>query len=149
MLNLRRDQAPISDAAWAEIDAEAKRVLELTLAARRLVDFRGPLGWETDAVSTGRVRPLSHEMPQSVQMKLRQPQPLAELRGNFSLSRAELEDVDRGASDVELQPLIDAAIEFARAEDHAVFNGSDVACILGMGPASPHAALTISEDYDQ
>ena len=54
MNDLLREQAPISAQAWAEIDAEAKRTLKTLLAARRLVDFEGPLGWAAAAVPTGR-----------------------------------------------------------------------------------------------
>jgi uncharacterized linocin/CFP29 family protein len=49
MNDLLRKLAPISDAAWAEIEAEAKRTLKAMLAARKLVDFKGPLGWEAGA----------------------------------------------------------------------------------------------------
>jgi uncharacterized linocin/CFP29 family protein len=41
---LKRSLAPILPEAWALIDEEAKRVLQLRLAARRVVDFRGPFG---------------------------------------------------------------------------------------------------------
>src|SRR6266849_1251661 len=58
MNNLRRELAPISTAAWKEIDAEATRVLKLKLAGRKLVDFDGPLGPTAAAVNTGRREPL-------------------------------------------------------------------------------------------
>ena len=45
MNELLREHAPISAEAWREIDAEATRTLKTLLAARRLVDFEGPLGW--------------------------------------------------------------------------------------------------------
>jgi uncharacterized linocin/CFP29 family protein len=44
--HLLRDHAPISDAGWRLIDAEARERLLPAMAARRLVDFRGPLGWQ-------------------------------------------------------------------------------------------------------
>ena len=43
---LKRQLAPISDAAWEQIDTEARRVLKLNLAGRRVVDFSGPHGWD-------------------------------------------------------------------------------------------------------
>jgi len=49
--NLKRELAPISTAAWKEIDAEASRVLKLKLAGRKLVDFDGPLGPAAAAVN--------------------------------------------------------------------------------------------------
>ena len=58
MNNLKRELAPISTAAWKQIDAEATRVLKLKLAGRKLVDFDGPLGPTAAAVNTGRREPL-------------------------------------------------------------------------------------------
>ena len=49
MNDLLREHAPISAEAWHEIDAEATRTLKTLLAARRLVDFKGPLGWNVAA----------------------------------------------------------------------------------------------------
>ena len=46
MNHLMRELAPITDESWSQIDAEATRSLKHFLAARRLVDFSGPLGWE-------------------------------------------------------------------------------------------------------
>ena len=54
MNHLLRELAPVSSPAWSIIEEEAKRTLKLKLAARKLVDFVGPLGWEASAVSTGR-----------------------------------------------------------------------------------------------
>ena len=39
MNNLHRELAPISDAAWAEIEEEATRTLKRYLAGRRVVDM--------------------------------------------------------------------------------------------------------------
>ena len=58
MNNLKRELAPVSTAAWKQIDAEATRVLKLKLAGRKLVDFDGPLGPAAAAVNTGRREPL-------------------------------------------------------------------------------------------
>ena len=52
---LKRKLAPVLPAAFAAVDAEAARVLKLNLAGRRIVDFRGPHGWELAAVNTGRL----------------------------------------------------------------------------------------------
>ena len=41
--HLFRELAPVSTAAWSEIETEAKRALENFLAARRLVDFSEPV----------------------------------------------------------------------------------------------------------
>src|SRR5580700_2416892 len=53
MNNLHRELAPISEAAWADIEEEATRTLKRHLAARRVVDVQGPKGLELSAVGTG------------------------------------------------------------------------------------------------
>lgn len=44
---LKRNHAPITPEAWKQIDDEAKRVLQLNLAGRKLVDFDGRTGGST------------------------------------------------------------------------------------------------------
>ena len=56
MNNLHRELAPISDAAWAQIEEEASRTLKLHLAGRRVVDVHGPSGTGLSAVGTGHLR---------------------------------------------------------------------------------------------
>jgi uncharacterized linocin/CFP29 family protein len=41
MNNLHRELAPISDAAWAQIEEETSRTLKRYLAGRRVVDVKG------------------------------------------------------------------------------------------------------------
>src|SRR5215510_8895705 len=117
MNNLKRELAPISDAAWTQIDAEATRVLKLKLAGRKLADFDGPLGPTAAAVNTGRREALASAPAADVEASRRQALPLVELRSYFELSREEMDAVERGAKDPELQPLIDAASRIAYAED--------------------------------
>ena len=109
MNNLLRELAPISSAAWGEIDAEARRTLKLTLAARKLVDFVGPLGPEAAAVNLGRAGSAKEGPRAGVESRVRRVQPLVEMRVPFELSREELETVGRGAKDVDLTPVIAAA----------------------------------------
>ena len=115
MNNLKRELAPISAAAWHEIDAEATRVLKLKLAGRKLVDFEGPLGPTGAAVNTGRRERLGAAPVADVEASRRQVLPLVELRAYFDLSREEMDAVERGAKDPELQPLIEAATRIAYA----------------------------------
>ena len=44
MNNLHRELAPISDAAWAQIEEETARTFKRYLAGRRVVDVAGPAG---------------------------------------------------------------------------------------------------------
>lgn len=147
MLYLRRDQAPVSPGAWEQIDQEATRVLTFNLAGRRLVEFTGPLGWEHSAVNLGVTEPLRQAPKEGVSAGIRRLQPLMELRADFSLSMAELQKLDRGAEDPDLEPLIQAGLKMAYAEDAVVFNGYAPAGVQGILEASPHEPLPISEDY--
>ena len=42
MDNLHRELAPVSEAAWTQIEEEATRTLKRHLAGRRVVDVQGP-----------------------------------------------------------------------------------------------------------
>lgn len=150
MDHLLRALAPISDSAWAEIDEEARRTLTHFLAARKIVDFTGPLGYDHAAVSAGRIEPVG-EPPAGggVNAALRLVRPLVELRRPFTLQRSELEAIERGAHDADLDPLVDACRALARAEDGLAFDGYPAAGIEGIGNLSPHPALTLSEEFDR
>src|SRR5947207_189066 len=103
MNHLFRDRAPITPAGWEEIEKEAKRTLRALLAARRVVDFKGPLGWGASDIELGRADPISSPARAAdVQARLRRIQPLVELRIPFDMSRAELDAIDRGARDPDL-----------------------------------------------
>ena len=147
MNSLLREHAPIPAAAWKEIDAEAKRTLKLLLAARRLVDFQGPLGWEASAVPTGRTEKIAEPLQEGVVARKRLAQPLIEIRIPFELSREEIDAIARGASDADLDPVRNAARAAAVAEDRAIFKGYPAASIEGIFPAGEQRSLTIPEDY--
>ena len=147
MNDLLREHAPISTQAWSEIDAEATRTLKTLLAARRLVDFEGPLGWAAASVPTGRVDKLSPPLQEGAVTRLRDSLPLMELRVPFEISRDELDAIGRGASDADLDPVRNAARAAGIAEDRAVFQGYRPAGIVGMFEASASQSLSIPEDY--
>jgi uncharacterized linocin/CFP29 family protein len=149
MDHLRRDLAPISGPGWALVEAEATRTLRHFLAARPLVDFTGPLGWEHPGPTTGRLQLELPSLIDGVGGDLRGAQPMAELRTPFELARDELDASDRGAPDPDLSAVVDAARRAALAEDRAVFHGFEPAGMAGMLSSSPHPPLPISEDYDE
>ena len=53
MNNLHRELAPISDAAWSQIEEETTRTLKRYLAGRRVVDVPSPGGIALPGVATG------------------------------------------------------------------------------------------------
>jgi uncharacterized linocin/CFP29 family protein len=145
---LHRDLAPISSKAWQALDDEARKVLKLHLAARKLVDFVGPLGLEAAAVNTGRVDPLSQPPFAGVDAARRDVVPLLELRAGFELARSELDAIERGAADPDLGPLQNAAKQIARAEDTLVFHGYPAGGIQGVDGSSVHEKVPLADDFE-
>ena len=139
--HLFRDLAPISDSAWAEINSEATRSLTHFLAARKVVDYSGG-DWSTSARAVGRVTEL--EGADGVELAARGVQPLTEVRVPFVMSRAELDAVDRGATDMDTSPVIQAARTASMTEDRAVFHGTAAAGITGIAAATPHETVRAS-----
>jgi uncharacterized linocin/CFP29 family protein len=144
MNHLLRSSAPISDAGWELLDREARERLVPALAARKLVDFTGPLGWEHSATNLGRTSPLAAAPCEGVAGQQRRVLPLVEARADFELSRAELRDADRGADDPDLRSLDKAAHQIAVAENVAVFHGWPGA-ISGISEASPHEQIALGD----
>lgn len=141
---LKRKLAPITDEAWEQIDDEARRVLKLNLAGRKLVDFSGPHGWQLGAINTGRLKHIHDAPVEEVGHAIRDVRPLVELRAQIQLDTLELDYAARGAKDLDLDPIVSAAEHVARAEDKAIFYGFKPAGITGIIEASPHAPIQVA-----
>lgn len=142
MNNLHRELAPISDAAWAQIEEEVTRTFKRYIAGRRAVDVKGPAGSDLSAVGTGHVRAIRGAR-EGVQARQREAKALIELRAPFELSRTDIDDVERGANNSNWQPAKDAARQIAFAEDGAIFEGFAEAGIVGLreGTSNPKKSL--------
>jgi len=142
MNNLHRELAPISDAAWAQIEEEAARTLKRYLTGRRVVDVQGPAGPAFAAVGTGH----QHTIPapgDGIVARQRDVTALVELRAPFELDRQAIDDVERGANDSDWQPLKDAAQKIAFAEDRAIFEGYAGAGIQGISQVTSNPKMTL------
>jgi uncharacterized linocin/CFP29 family protein len=142
MNNLHRELAPISEAAWTQIEEETSRTMKRYLAGRRVVDVHGAAGSALSAVGTGHQRAI--ESPgDGVTSQLREAKSLVELRVPFDLDRQMVDDVERGANDSDWQPAKEAARKLAFAEDRAIFEGYAVAGIVGVrqGTSNPKKSL--------
>ncbi|GAC67025.1 family 1 encapsulin nanocompartment shell protein [Gordonia soli] len=145
MSNLHRELAPISEAAWAEIEQEASRSFKRNVAGRRLVDVKGPLGDATSSVTLGH-RSKIDSPADGIQAFTRHTQPLVELKVPFTVTREAIDDVDRGAQDSDWDPVVDAARELALAEDRAIFEGYQAAGIAGIRAESSATPIPLPED---
>lgn len=148
MNHLLRELAPVASGAWSEIDGLAKKTLQLGLAGRRVVDLRGPLGWEAAAIATGRVDPLQGAPAEGVCALRRRSQELVELLAPFELERKELDALSRGDAGADLAPVVKAAKAIGLAEDRAIFHGFPEGGIGGLIPSSPHAPLRLPERFN-
>src|ERR1700737_1340600 len=147
MNNLHRGLAPISDAAWAQIEEEASRTIKRHLAARRVVDVEGPKGADFPAVGTGHQRQI--QTPgDGIEAAQRDIKALLELRVPFELTREAIDDVERGANDSDWSPLKEAARKIAFAEDRAVFDGYAAAGIQGVRQGTSNPVLTLPSSVD-
>jgi uncharacterized linocin/CFP29 family protein len=145
MNNLHRELAPISDAAWAQIEEEVTRTLKRHLAGRHVVDVHGPTGDAFSALGTGHVREIDAPL-NGVVARQREVVAVIELRAPFQLDRQAIDDVARGAQDSDWQPAKDAARQIAFAEDGAIFEGYRAAGIDGIRNGSSNRSLTLPAD---
>jgi uncharacterized linocin/CFP29 family protein len=145
MNNLHRELAPISDAAWAEIEEEATRTLKRYLGGRRVVDVPTPGGVALPGIATGHLRSISPPEP-GILASQREVKPLVELRVPFELSRQTIDDVERGSEDSNWQPVKDAAKTLAFAEDRAIFNGYAEGGIQGVREGTSNPIMTLPAD---
>ena len=145
MNNLHRELAPISDAAWAQIDEETTRTLKRYLAGRRVVDMAAPAGTGLAAVGTGHLHKVSAPA-EGIVARLRESKPLVELRVPFELARDAIDDAERGANDSDWQPAKDAARKIAFAEDGAIFGGYPDAQIRGIRQGTSNPIMTLPVD---
>ena len=144
MNNLHRELAPVSDAAWASIEAEARRTFEQNVAGRRVVDVTGPDGPTLASVGTGPLAEIDPPgEPGGILAWLRTSQQLVQLRVPFTVSRQDVDDVERGAQDSDWQPVKDAARQIAFAEDRAIFDGYPAAGIGGVRSSTSNPVLTL------
>jgi len=145
---LRRSLAPITQEAWDAIDEQARDVLKGCLSARRVVDVKGPFGWDYHGWPMGRLDVSDSPFVEGASHGVRRIQPLVEVRVPFSMSRWDLDDISRGSETTDMSPLEEAARKIALFEEKAIYTGMDSGCILGMENSSENGAVKVSSDDD-
>jgi uncharacterized linocin/CFP29 family protein len=147
MSHLLRSLAPITAPGWSLLDDEARSRLRLGLAARKLVDFSGPHGFDHSSLNLGRVGAAVDSGIGGVEARLRQVLALAEIKVPFTVSRSVLLDAERGASDLDLDDLDKAARKVATVENVAVLHGWSAAGIVGATEASVHEPVALGSEF--
>ncbi len=143
---LKRSIAPITDSAWDEIDDMARTIIKANLSARKFVDIKGPYGWDYAAVTTGRLGIYGGKKEKDVCYGIHTVHPLTELRKSFSLNIWELDNVVRGAKDIELDALVDAAKQIAHFEENAIYNGFQKGSIKGFKEELQYDPIKLTDD---
>jgi len=145
---LRKEFAPVSQASWNEINTVVRETLSSNLAARRFCDVLGPHGISFASVPEGRLDIPAGQKKDDVRYGVHQVLPVVESRVSFSVSIWELDNIDRGAKDVDLDSAILAAKKIAAFEDGAVFNGFKAGGITGLNTIAGTDRIEVSLDKD-
>ncbi len=139
---LKRELAPIPQEAWAEIDEQASRTLKALLSARKVVDVSAPQGPSFPGVPEGRLEYPDPQPNEKLNYGIHKVHHLVETRVNFDLNIREMDNVVRGAKDVDLANLEDAARRIALFEESVVYHGLGQANIKGLKRCSESECLT-------
>lgn len=142
----KRELAPLSAQAWSEIEARAKEVLLSRLTARKVVDVDGPKGIDFTVISEGRLTLVDDG---EVKAGTYTAKPLTEARIRFSLNKWELDNLARGAKDIDFDNLDTALEKLALFEENAVYNGYAKGGIKGLKESSAHKALTLGTEPNE
>lgn len=142
---LRKSLAPITTEAWEQINQEAHDIFSSVLSARKFVDIEGPNGFDFGAVSTGRLN-MPEKQHKKTEYGINNVLPLVECRSSFTLNLWELDNASRGAEDIKLESLQEAAYDIAEFEERAIYYGLEKAKIRGLKEQTGHNHVTFPED---
>ena len=128
---MHKNIAPVTDKAWDEINDTAKEALTSYLSARKSIVVKGPYGKDFGVVNEGR---LSSEQSEynDVSYGNFEVKPLTEARIEFSLNRWELDNIERGDDNIDLDALEEACSKIALFEENAIYNGVDNTSMNGL-----------------
>jgi uncharacterized linocin/CFP29 family protein len=136
---LRRQAAPLSDRVWKALDDAVVGAARHVLAARRVATFDGPHGWEHVATRLGTSTPCRSAEGQAV-VCVPDVVLMLELRVDFSVPWASVENFERGAPVLDTGPAETAARELALAEDRVAFYGDPAGSGFLTAPKSPRVS---------
>jgi len=145
---LKKTIAPITELAWREISRQADNLLKIYLTGRKFVDINGPNGLEMGGLSTGRLIIPGDGTHEGINFGIREMVPLTEIRRPFDLNIWELDNIERGAKDIDLAPLEEAARDLAVFEETTIYKGFPQGNIKGLEECSSHSKIPVSEDHN-
>lgn len=143
---LKKQLAPLSDKAWEEIIDQSSEIFKIYLTARNFVDIDGPNGMEYGGVSTGRLIISDKNTKEGINYGLREVKPLVEIRKPFELDLWEMDNVDRGAKDIDLEPLEKAAKQMALFEENLIYKGFKEGKVEGLDKSSIYPKVKLPND---
>jgi uncharacterized linocin/CFP29 family protein len=146
---LKRELAPIPMEAWAEIDDQATRSLKAMLSGRKVLDVTGPMGTDFPGVPEGRLTYPKKQPEDGLSYGIRKVHHIVEIRVPFELDIAEMDNVVRGAKDVDLGDLENAARKTALFEEQVIYHGLAEANIIGLKSCTGGECFTMGSKPEQ
>jgi len=119
---LARDDAPLTDEQWAQLDEMVASTAKKYLTARRLLPVLGPLGVGMPVVPSAGLE-FHEDAP--IKLGARKLEILQELTSDFALNIKDFAEAERLGMPVNFAPALAAAQDIARREDDILYNGSE------------------------
>lgn len=141
---LYKELAPIPKEAWDEMEERLMEVFKTYLSARKVVRVEGPRGLQYNVISQGRLG--DTEEDGDLCYGTYQVLPLTEVRVEFKMDKWELDNILRGAKDIDYEPLEEAAKKIALFEENAIYNGLESAHIKGMVQIAEGGTIDFGKD---
>ncbi|HPT97134.1 MAG TPA: family 1 encapsulin nanocompartment shell protein, partial [Armatimonadota bacterium] len=128
---LMRDQVPLSEEQWDQIDAMVMDVARRNLVGRRVIPLFGPFGPGVQTIHVdqftggeqGTVSLMGDDEAGTVTMGKRDHLPLPMIYKDFQIHWRDLETASQLRLPLDVSPAAAAAAFCARAEDDLIFNG--------------------------
>jgi uncharacterized linocin/CFP29 family protein len=99
-------------------------------------------------VNLGRLEIRQDEAMEGVHWGVRQVLPMVEVRVPFTLKQMELDIIERGAKDADLDAIDAAALHVASFEERVVYHGFEPAGMRGILAASPHEPVALPDKME-
>lgn len=146
---LKRELAPIPMQAWSEIDEQATRSLKAMLSGRKVLDVTGPMGSDFPGVPEGRLNYPEGQSEEGLTYGIPRVHHIVEVRVPFELKIDEMDNVIRGAKDVDLSALEEAARKIALFEEKVIYHGLPEANIRGLKSCAEGECMTIGSTPEE